>query len=215
MANTVFAIVVLGALLFLPAWTFDYWQAWVFLAVFVLSTGIPSAYLARKDPPAIERRKQAGRESRPVQRIAVAVLFSCLPAMLVFSAFDHRFGWSPVPAVVPLIGDALVAAGMALTVLVVVQNRFAAGNITVESGQRVVSTGMYGVVRHPMYSVALIAVAGMPLALDSWWGLVFLVPVVIALAVRIRDEEVMLEQELDGYRDYMRSTRFRLIPGVW
>lgn len=213
--NTILAIVVLGALLFLPAWTFAYWQGWLFLAVFLLSTGIPSAYLARVDPSAIERRKRAGRESRPAQRIAVALLFSCLPAMLVFSALDHRFGWSRVPAAISLLGDLLVAVGMALTVLVVIQNRFAAGNITVESGQRVVSTGMYRVVRHPMYSVALIAVAGIPIALGSWWGLVLLVPVAMALVLRVRDEEAMLERDLDGYRDYMRATRSRLIPGVW
>jgi protein-S-isoprenylcysteine O-methyltransferase Ste14 len=213
--RSVAGFVVLGALVFLPAWTFDYWQAWVFLVVFVLSAGIPSLYLARADPAALERRKRAGRESRPAQRIAVALLFSCFPAMLVVSALDHRFGWSSVPVVVVLVGDVLVAAGMVLTVAVVIQNRFAAGNIAVEPGQQVVSTGMYGVVRHPMYSTALLAVIGLPLALDSLWGLVFLAPVMIALVVRIRDEEAMLVQELDGYREYARTTRYRLVPGVW
>ncbi|MFC7341908.1 methyltransferase family protein [Saccharopolyspora griseoalba] len=207
--------VVLGALVFLPAWTFDYWQAWVFLAVFALSAAIPSFHLARADPAALERRKRAGRESRPAQRIAVAVLFSCFPVMLVLSVLDHRFGWSAVPAAVALLGDVLVAAGMVLTVLVVLQNRFAAGNIAVEPGQQVVSTGMYGVVRHPMYSTALLAVVGSPLALGSLWGLVFLVPVVVALVVRIRDEEALLAQELDGYREYARTTRYRLVPGIW
>ena len=116
---------------------------------------------------------------------------------------------------ISLVGDVLVALGLGITMLVVVQNSYAAANITVEADQKVVSTGLYGLVRHPMYVGALIMMMGIPLALDSYWGLVVLIPGLIALAFRILDEEKMLAQELDGYRDYTEKVHYRLLPYVW
>ena len=135
--------------------------------------------------------------------------------MMVLSAFDHRFGWSPVPTTISVIGDALVAIGLGITWLVVLQNNYAAANITVEASQKVISTGLYGLVRHPMYVGVLIMLVGIPLALDSWWGLVILVPSVIGLVFRILDEEKVLRQELDGYSAYTQKVRYRLVPYVW
>jgi protein-S-isoprenylcysteine O-methyltransferase Ste14 len=208
---------VFGLLLFVPARTFDYWQAWIFLAVFTIPSGITSAYLAVKDPAALERRMHAGpaAEARTGQKVFSAAAFLLFPAVLVFSAFDHRFGWSPVPTAISLIGDALVAIGLGTTMLVVIQNRYAASNITVEAGQSVVSSGLYSLVRHPMYLGSLIMMIGIPLALDSAWGLLVLVPTAIGLVYRIRDEEKLLEQELAGYREYERKVRCRLLPYVW
>jgi len=134
---------------------------------------------------------------------------------MALSAFDHRLGWSPVPAVVSLIGDALVVIGLAVAQLVIIENSYAAANVTVEAGQKVVSTGLYGIVRHPMYVGTLIMMAGVPLALGSWWGLVFLIPGLIALIFRILDEEKMLTQELDGYREYTQKVHYRLVSYVW
>jgi protein-S-isoprenylcysteine O-methyltransferase Ste14 len=114
-----------------------------------------------------------------------------------------------------VLGDVLVAAGLLLTQLVIVQNAYAAATITVEEGQPLVSTGLYGVVRHPMYLGGLIMLIGTPLALDSYWGLVVLVPALLALAARIRDEEEMLHAELPGYGEYTRTVRHRLLPKVW
>lgn len=210
-------LVVFGLLLFLPAWTFNYWQAWVFIAVFTISTTIPSIYLLLKNPVVLERRMHAGpaAETRTMQKIIISGAFLLLPAMMVLSAFDHRFGWSPVPAAVSVIGDALVAIGLGITWLVVTQNSYAASNITVEAGQKVISTGLYGFVRHPMYVGVLIMMAGIPLALDSWWGLVILIPGVIGLIFRILDEEKMLKQELEGYSEYTHKVHYRLVPYVW
>lgn len=210
-------LVVFGLMLFLPAWTFNYWQAWVFIAVFTISTSVPSIYLSLKNPAALERRMHAGptAETRTVQKIIITGAFLSLPAVMIFSAFDHRFGWSPVPAAVSIIGDALVAIGLGLSMLVVLQNSYAAANITVEAGQKVISTGLYGLVRHPMYVGVLIMMIGIPLALDSWWGLVILIPGVIGLAFRILDEEKMLKQELDGYNEYTRKVHYRLVPYLW
>jgi protein-S-isoprenylcysteine O-methyltransferase Ste14 len=135
--------------------------------------------------------------------------------MLVVSALDHRFGWSPVPTTVTVVGDILVAVGLGVAMLVVAQNGYAAANITVESGQTLVSTGLYGLVRHPMYSGSVIMMVGVPLALDSYWGLVFVIPALAALALRIRDEEELLQQQLSGYSEYEQQVHYRLVPFVW
>jgi protein-S-isoprenylcysteine O-methyltransferase Ste14 len=210
-------LVAFGLMLFLPAGTFHYWRAWVFLAVFALATWIPSVYLIRTNPAALERRMRAGpfAETRTLQRILVTFLFISFLAMFVVSALDHRFGWSPVPASVSLIGDVLVATGLGVAMLVIIQNSYAAANITVETGQQLVSTGLYGLVRHPMYTGNVILMVGVPLALGSYWGLIFVPPGLVVLALRIRDEEGLLEQELSGYREYEQQVHYRLVPYVW
>jgi protein-S-isoprenylcysteine O-methyltransferase Ste14 len=209
-------LVAFGLMLFLPAGTFHYWQAWVFLAVFALSTWIPSVYLMRTNPAALERRMRGPlAETRTLQRIVIAVLFICFPAMFVVSALDHRFGWSPVPASISIVGDVLVAVGLSVAMLVVIQNGYAAVNVTVEAGQHLVSTGLYGLVRHPMYTGNVILMVGVPLALGSYWGLVLVIPGLIVLALRIRDEEDLLEHELSGYREYTQQVHYRLVPYVW
>jgi protein-S-isoprenylcysteine O-methyltransferase Ste14 len=211
-------LVVFGLMLFLPARTFDYWQAWVFLLVFFpLSTWIPSIYLMRKNPAALERRMRSGpgAETRTVQKVVMAVLYLSLAAMFVVSALDHRFGWSPVPTAICLAGDVLVAVGRGVVMLVVIQNSYAATTVQVEAGQELVSTGVYGLVRHPMYTSYVIMMVGIPLALGSYWGLVFVIPGLLVIAWRIRDEEKLLQEELDGYREYTKKVRYRLVPSVW
>lgn len=210
-------LIAFGVLLFVPAGTLHYWQAWVFIAVFALSTWIPSMYLIRTNPAALERRMRFGptAETRTLQRVVIAIIFICFPAMFVVSVFDHRLGWSAVPTPVCLLGDALVAIGLTLAMVVVIQNGYAAANVTVEAGQTLVSTGLYGLVRHPMYTGNVILMVGVPLALGSYWGLVFVVPGLIVLVLRIRDEERLLTQELSGYREYTTQVRYRLLPYVW
>jgi protein-S-isoprenylcysteine O-methyltransferase Ste14 len=217
LASSVFGLVFFGLALFLPAGTFHYWQAWVFIAIFAVVTTLPSVYLALKNPAALQRRMRAGpvAETRPVQRIAISATILTVVAVFVVSALDHRFGWSSVPIGVIVLGEVLVAVGLGLAMLVVVQNSYAAATVTVEADQQVVSTGLYGLVRHPMYVGTLIMMVGTPLALDSYWGLVTLIPALLALALRIVDEEKMLDQELAGYDEYMQQVRYRLVPYVW
>jgi protein-S-isoprenylcysteine O-methyltransferase Ste14 len=209
--------VALGLLLFVPAGTFDYWQAWTFLAVFALSAWIPSIYLQVTNPDALQRRMRGGpvAEARSVQKIVMAGLYLSLGAMCVVSAVDHRFGWSTVPAALCVLGNVLVGVGLGAVVLVASQNHYASTTVQVEAGQSVVSTGLYGLVRHPMYTANTIMLVGIPLALGSYWALIFVVPGVVVLASRIRDEESMLRQELSGYHDYTLKVRYRLVPCVW
>jgi protein-S-isoprenylcysteine O-methyltransferase Ste14 len=210
-------LVLFGALVCVPAGTVHYWQGWVFLAVFAVSTWMPSLYLLRTNPAALVRRMRAGpaAETRTAQKLISGFAFSALAALVALSVLDHRFGWSAVPAAVSVIGDVLVAVGLGIALLVVIQNSYAAANVAVEAGQSVVSTGLYGLVRHPMYVGTIIMMVGIPLALGSYWALLILIPGVIVLAMRILDEETLLGQQLTGYRDYMRRVRYRLVPHVW
>ena len=210
-------IVAIAVLLFVPAGTLNFWQAWVFLAVFALSAWAPSIYLQVTNPGALERRLRGGptEEPRTVQKIVMAVLYLSLGMMCIIGALDHRFGWSTVPAAICLLGNVLVAAGLAVVVLVTTQNHYASTVVRVEAGQSVVSTGVYGLVRHPMYTGNVIMLVGIPLALGSYWALLLVVPGLIVLASRIRDEEMLLRHELVGYREYTREVRYRLVPYVW
>jgi protein-S-isoprenylcysteine O-methyltransferase Ste14 len=206
-----------GVLLFWPAGTFDYWQAWVFIAVFTVVSSGPTVYWGLRQPEVLRRRMHSGplAETRTAQKVATVGIVAMVVAMVVVSALDHRFGWSNVPTALVIVGDILVAGGLGMSMLVVNQNNYAAATITVEEQQPVISTGMYGLVRHPMYVGALIMMVGMPLALDSYWALLTVVPSLAVLAIRIDDEEKMLRQELDGYDEYTHKVHYRLVPGVW
>jgi protein-S-isoprenylcysteine O-methyltransferase Ste14 len=209
--------VMFGSILFLAAGTFDYWQAWVFLVVFAVSGWIPSVYLMRTNPVALQRRMRGGptAETRAVQKVVMGSAWLSLAAMFTVSGLDHRLGWSSVPTVICLVGNVLVAVGLSVMMQVVIQNSHAAATIRVEAGQKLISSGLYGLVRHPMYTGNVIMMVGIPLALGSYWGLVFVIPGVILLALRIRDEEKLLQEDLDGYREYTQKVRYRLVPCMW
>ena len=217
LASTLGGIVFMGLILFVPAGTFGYWQAWVFIAVFIVGTMAPTVYLAGQHPDALQRRMTSGpwNETRLAQKLIYVGLLLSVVAAGVISALDHRFGWSTVPTPVVVAGNVLVLGGLLIAEIVVIQNNYAAATITVEAEQPVVSTGLYGIVRHPMYVGALIMMAGMPLALASFWGLLTIVPGVLVFVARITDEEKALREELDGYDAYTEKVRYRLVPGVW
>ncbi|HEY9303611.1 MAG TPA: isoprenylcysteine carboxylmethyltransferase family protein [Mycobacterium sp.] len=210
-------LVVFGAMLFFPAGTFNYWQAWIFLMVVGIAAWAPVMYMLRTNPVALAGRMRGGpiAEVRMAQKVVIAALYLSLAAMVVVSVLDHRFGWTTVPTTICLVGDVLVAMGLGVVALVIIQNSYAASTVRVEEGQKLVSTGLYGMVRHPMYTGNVIMMVGIPLALGSYWGLVFVAAGLIVLAVRIRDEEKLLQQELTGYREYTLSVRYRLAPRMW
>lgn len=209
-------LAVFGLVLFLLAGTVDYWQVWTFLVVFALSTWIPAVYLQRADPAAHQRRKRAGpvAETRSLQKVLIGSWYFSLTAMIVISALTIASMVVGAPAICAA-GDVLVAVGLGVTSLVVIQNSFAASTVRVETGQTLVTTGLYGLVRHPMYTGNFITVVGFPLALGSYWGLACVVPSLLVLIVRIVDEEKLLVEELDGYRAYTRAARYRLMPYIW
>lgn len=204
-------------ILLLPAGTLHYWQAWVFIAVFTVATIVPTIYLSRANPAALQRRMRAGprAEPRTAQKFIITGSFLGLFATMVFSALDHRFGWSSVPPWLSLLGDVLVATGLGIAMLVIVQNSYAGATVTVEADQTLVSGGLYQFVRHPMYVGNVIMMIGIPLALGSYWGLLFVIPGTVVLTLRIFDEEKLLFHELPGYREYAERVRYRLVPYIW
>jgi protein-S-isoprenylcysteine O-methyltransferase Ste14 len=209
--------IVLGLLIILPAGTLNYWQAWVFIVVFMISVTAIGLYLSLKDPALLERRKRIGpaAEQSPVQKIIISIGMLSNLGLLIFSGLDHRFGWSRVPTHISLLGDVLIALGLFIDILVFRENSYGASNIKVEEGQTVTSTGPYAIVRHPMYTGVLIMVLGVPLALGSWWGLAIIALVMPALMWRILDEEKLLEKDLTGYKEYEQKVRYRLVPYLW
>jgi protein-S-isoprenylcysteine O-methyltransferase Ste14 len=210
-------LVFITALLFAPAGTLDFWQAWLFLAVFVACMVPLGIYFVRTDPALVERRMRAGpaAEQEPVQKVAIGIVCAALLAMLIVPGFDRRWHWSGVPAWLTVVADATIVASFVIFFYVMKQNSFAAATVRVERGQTVISTGLYGVVRHPMYMGTLPLTTAMPLALGSWWALLPVLAIVPALVWRLVDEERVLRRDLPGYAAYCARVRYRLVPGIW
>ena len=207
----------MAAAIFISAWSVHYWQAWVFLAVFAVASLAIMLYLMIRDPELLERRVRAGpvAERERGQKIVQSLASLAFIALLVVPGIDHRFGWSIVPVWVVIAGDALVALGFLVVFFVFRENTFASATIEVEAGQRAITSGPYAFVRHPMYAAALILLAGIPLALGSWWGLLTIAPMKLLIVVRLLAEERFLAKNLPGYADYRSRVRYRLAPFVW
>ena len=210
-------ITVLGILLLAPAWTLDYWQAWVYLFVFAASSALITSYLWNRDPKLLERRIKAGpaAEDEKSQKLIQLLASLVFIGAMILPSLDHRFSWSAVPLPVIIAGDVLVALGFLIVFLVFKENTFAAATIAVTPDQKVVSTGPYALVRHPMYSGALVMLIGTPLALGSWWGLLMFITMTFIIAWRARDEERFLFKNLSGYKEYCQIVRYRMVPFVW
>jgi protein-S-isoprenylcysteine O-methyltransferase Ste14 len=210
-------ILVPVALTFVAAGTLQFWQGGLFWLVFLASTTATGIYLMRRDRALLERRMRVGpqAESRPRQKIIVALIVVMFVALAIVPGLDYRFGWSRPPALIVIIANLLVVASFGLMLLVLRENTFAASTITVEAGQRVIATGPYAHVRHPMYAAAGLLLFTMPIALGSWWGLLVAALACPLLIARIFDEERALSAELAGYDDYCRAVPYRLIPRVW
>jgi len=209
--------VVMGLLLFLPAGTVHYWQAWVYVSIFTGASVLTTLYLLRKDRALLERRMSGGptAEKRPAQKLIMLCTSIGFIAVLVVSALDHRFGWSAVPLGGVGVADALVVIGFYLISLVYRENTFTSATIEVTENQRVISTGPYAVVRHPMYASGSLYLFGTPVALGSYWGLVPVAAMMPFLIWRLFDEERFLAGNLPGYTEYEKRVRHRLVPFVW
>ena len=208
---------VMSLLVFVPAGTVRYWQAWVYLSIFTGASVLTTLYLIRHDPALLERRMKGGptAEKQPTQKLIMLGTSVGFVGLLVVSALDARFGWSVVPLGAVLLGDALVIAGFYFISIVYRENTFTSATIEVAKDQKVISTGPYAVVRHPMYAGALLYLLGTPLALGSYWGLVVFGAVLLLLLWRLSDEERFLSTNLPGYTEYRKRVRHRLVPFVW
>jgi len=206
-----------AAIVFAGAGTLDYWQAWLYFIIFIILSLLITIYLIKNDPELLERRMRGGptAEGRPAQRIIMIFMTLAFIGLLVVPGFDRRFGWSRVPDFVVIVGDILTIIGFYFIFRVYRENSFTSATIEIAANQRVIDTGPYSLVRHPMYSSALLYLAGTPLALGSYWGLLPIAVVIPCLIWRLFDEENMLTRELAGYGEYMTRVKYRLLPGLW
>jgi protein-S-isoprenylcysteine O-methyltransferase Ste14 len=212
--NAIVSVPLIWLIIFLPAGTFDYWQAWVFIAIVSACGALTSAYFWRKDRTLLERRMRIA-ETEPAQKLIVTLLYSLLVTTVVIAARDHRMHWSSEIPLLVVLGDVLVVAGSYVYFLVFQENSFAGATIQVSAEQRVISTGPYAVVRHPLYVGLLITVIGIPLALGSYWALLLVLPMLPLIVWRLQNEEAFLAKSLPGYRRYQQTVRWRLLPGIY
>jgi len=203
-ARLLVVIPLLLAMFFLPAGTLAYWEAWVYLTVLLIPMVLVLIYLLRNDPELLERRMRM-REKESEQKLIIKISYLYFLLAFLLPGFDKRFEWSNVPVVVVIVAD----------VLVLRENRYASRIIEVEQEQKVISSGPYAIVRHPMYlGVSLMYILS-PLALGSYWATIPSLLIIPLLVARIRNEESVLGRELKGYKEYMQKTKYRLIPGIW
>ena len=215
--RSVLSLVVFMATLFIPAGTLQFWPGWLYGFIFAASTTAISVYFLKHDPKLVERRMKVGpaAEQRPAQKIIMAITLAGFILLIVLPGLDYRWHWSYMPPWLVLAANVVLALSFAIFFIVLKQNSYAASTIRVEADQPVVSTGLYAIVRHPLYSGAQLLMLVTPLALGSYWTLLVAFALIPVLMWRLLDEERFLKQNLPGYADYCRTTRFRLIPLIW
>ena len=207
-------IIGLGILLFVPAGTIDFWQAWAYLFIFGTAVVLINTYLYKNNPKLLERRLNRVEKEKSQKWIQFYIYMTYI-SVFILSSLDHRFLWSDVPFSIVMAGDILVALGYFIIFIVLKENPFAASTIEVPPDHKVISTGPYAIIRHPMYSGAIVMLLGTPLALGSWWGLLIFIPITFIIAWRLFDEEKFLSQGLSGYREYCQKVQYRLVPFIW
>lgn len=210
----IMAIGIFMMVFFLPAGTFNYWEGWVYMAILMFPMLFGLIYLLNKSPELLARRMKFKEQVTQQKRI---VSLSYFPILLAFilPGFDHRWGWSSIPIGVVIIAQVLVVVGYGIVLLVFRENQYASRIIEVTQKQKVIDTGPYALVRHPMYFGTTLLYILSPLALGSTWAVIPAVFIVPVLVFRIMDEEKMLARDLEGYPAYMQKTRYRLVPGIW
>ncbi len=212
-----FLMLVLALALFLTAGSLRFWQAWAYLADFAGCTLLITAYLIQNDRDLLSRRVQGGpvAETQRSQQIIQSLASLFFIALFIVPGLDFRFHWSSVPPALSLVSDGFVALGFFIVFLVFRENSYTSATIEVAAGQKVISSGPYGVVRHPMYAGAFLLLLFTPLALGSWVSLPLPIPLILVIIVRLLDEEKFLAANLSGYAAYRQKVRYRLVPFVW
>ena len=214
LAKYIMGLALLGALLFLPAWTFNYPGAWLFISLLFVPMMFIGVLLFAKAPALLEKRLN-NKEKEKTQQGIVALSGLMFPIGFVLSALDFRFGWSSVPFWLMIAASVLFLAGYGMYAEVMRENAYLSRTVEVQENQKVISTGLYGVVRHPMYLATLLMFLPLPLILGSFWGLIPFAFYPVLIVIRLLNEEKVLTNELEGYAEYKTKVKYRLIPFVW
>jgi len=207
-------LIVVGALLFVPAGTFDYWQAWLFVVVLFVPMFVAGVVLMFRNPELLRKRLEAKEEEKE-QKWVVALSGGLFVAMFVVAGLNRRYMWCMLPDWAVYVATGLFVVGYLLYAEVLRENVWLSRTIEVQEHQKVVDTGLYGIVRHPMYAATLLLFLTMPLVLASPWSFAIMLLYIPVISKRIRNEEKVLEQGLDGYKEYKERVRYKVIPLVW
>lgn len=207
-------LLLVGGMLFAPAGSFYYANGWLFIGLLFIPMLLLGAVLLIRSPALLEKRLHA-KEQEDTQKGVVAASGLLFAVGFVVAGLDHRFGWSHVPTWVVIVAAVILLASYALYAEVMRENTYLSRTIEVQKDQRVIDSGLYGIVRHPMYAVTVWLFLAIPIVLGSWWSLLCFLPYIAIIAVRIKNEEKVLQAGLEGYGDYQKRVKYRLFPFIW
>lgn len=207
-------LIMVGLLLFVPVGTFDYWNAWLFIALLFIPMLLLGVVLAVKSPDLLEKRLNS-KEKESEQSVVVILSLIMFLGGFIVSALDYRFGWSKMPTVVVVVAAVILLISYGLYAEVMRENAYLSRTVEIQEEQKVIDTGLYGIVRHPMYSVTTLLFLSIPLVLGSWIGFIIFLVYPLILVKRIKNEEKVLEEGLPGYKEYKEKVRYRMIPFIW
>jgi len=210
----ILAFAILCLFFFISAGTIMYWQAWVYIALLFIPMSFLLVYLLKHAPELLVRRMKM-KEKEIYQKRIIKISWVFFAAAFIIPGLDVRYGWSQVPLWIIIIADMFVLAGYLMVAVVLIYNKYASRIIEVAKDQKVISTGPYAIIRHPMYTGVIIMYTASPLALGSYWALLPALITPIIIIFRIFNEEKILKRDLEGYTEYTHKVRYRLIPGVW
>ena len=213
----IFLMLTMGIFLFGSAGTLDYWQAWVWLFIFIGSSGLITFFLMKNDTALLQRRIRAGPggEKELIQKKIISVARFIFLGILILPGLDHRYSWSQVPVWLVIVSDLFAGLGFYIIFLVFRENSFTSAVVEIAADQKVISTGPYKLVRHPMYSGALLMIIFAPFALGSWLSFLLIPPFIGIIVWRLTEEEKFLREKLSGYKEYCQKTRYKILPGIW
>ena len=209
-----FGIIFVGLLLFLPAGTFDFFNAWLFMGLLFIPIFILGIFLFVKSPELLEKRLNA-KEKENTQKGVVGFSAILFLASFLIAGFDYRYGWTQVPVWCVILASVILLVSYALYSEVMRENIYLSRTIEVQENQKVIDTGLYGIIRHPMYAVTIWLFLSIPVVLGSWWALLCMAPYPFLIAIRILNEEKVLENNLSGYKEYKAKVKYRLVPFIW
>ena len=209
-----FGIIFVGLLLFLPSGTFNYFNAWLFMSLLFIPMFILGIFLFIKSPELLEKRLNA-KEKEKTQKGVVGFSAILFLASFLIAGFDYRFDWSVIPMWCVILASVILLVSYGMYAEVMRENIYLSRTIEVQENQKVIDTGLYGIIRHPMYAVTIWLFLAIPIVLGSWWALLCMVPYPFLIAIRILNEEKVLENNLSGYKEYKAKVKYRLVPFIW
>lgn len=207
-------IVLVGALLFIPAKSFSYWNAWLFMGLLFIPMFVAGIVMMIKNPELLKKRLN-NKEKESEQRVVIALSGLMFLSGFIIAGFNYRFGWFVVPNIVIIISSILFIISYIFYAMVLVENTYLSRTIEVQENQKVIDTGLYGIVRHPMYAATIILFLSMPLILGSIQAFIIFFAYPFIIIKRIKNEEIVLENNLEGYKEYKQKVKYRLIPFIW